>query len=120
MDIKGVGPDSPMVTTQGGGKQSDIPYRCDLFPAGAYLHVSAILAEGAKKYSEWNWVNVPFGDHINHVLTHIKAYGAGDRSDDHIGHAACRMMMALELLLDMKDREREANEAANKPRKFGF
>lgn len=112
MNIEGVGPSVETVVNARGGKQSSNPYRCDLFPAAAYLHLARILAVGAEKYGEFNWHEVTFSEHINHALTHIKAYGAGDRQDDHIGHAACRMVMALEVLI----RENQENERP----KMGF
>jgi hypothetical protein len=96
--IPGVGPDAPTITNAAGGKQSATPYRCDLVPPAAYLRVAAILAEGARKYGDENWRNISFRDHINHALSHVAAYLAADRSDDHIGHAMCRMMFAFETM----------------------
>jgi hypothetical protein len=78
--------------------------------------VCSILAAGAAKYGEWNWLNVTIPEHINHALVHINAYGAGDRQDDHMGHAACRLAMALELILDKE----EQSERDNKKEPFGF
>lgn len=37
---------------------------------------------------------IPRHDHLNHALTHIVAYMAGDTQDDHIGHALTRMAFA--------------------------
>ena len=34
--------------------------------------------------------------HLNKALIHIAAFLAGDTQDDHIGHACCRLQMALE------------------------
>ena len=36
-------------------------------------------------------------DHLNKALIHVMAHQAGDTSDDHLGHAAGRLMMALEI-----------------------
>jgi hypothetical protein len=88
-----------MVVNAAGGKQSHIPYRCDLFPALALLQVAKILAEAAPKYGEDNWRKIAAADHINHGLTHLLAHLAGDRSDDHVGHAACRVLFALEMMV---------------------
>lgn len=57
----------------------------------------AVLAPGAVKYGEDNWRKIPAKDHLNHALTHVFAFLAGDGQDDHLEHAACRMMMALEI-----------------------
>jgi hypothetical protein len=97
--IAGVGKDAPTVTNAAGAKQSGSPYRADLFPPVAYLHVSAILKEGAAKYGDDNWRGIPVRDHVNHALVHLAAHLAGDTQDDHIGHAACRLMMGLEIAL---------------------
>lgn len=95
--VAGVGPEAPTVTNEKGAKQSGSPYRCDLLPAQASLHVAGILKYGADKYGDNNWRGIPIADHLNHALTHIFAWLAGDSQDDHLGHAACRLMMALEV-----------------------
>lgn len=97
--VHGVGPDAPIETNAKGAKQSSLPYRCDLLPALALLHQAKILKGGADKYGDNNWRDIAIADHINHAMTHILAYLAGDKSDDHLGHATCRMLMALEISL---------------------
>ncbi len=97
--LPGVGTDAPTAVSANGGKQSHVPYRCDLLPASAALRVSAILEEGAKKYGDNNWRKLELSDHVNHAMTHVLAHLAGDRQDDHLGHAACRMLFALETAL---------------------
>lgn len=101
--VDGVGPNAEVVTNDNGGKQSKSPYRCDLLPAQATLTVASVLSYGAGRYGDNNWRKIDLKDHLNHVLTHIFAHLAGDKSDDHLGHAACRMMMALEQSLTEKD-----------------
>ena len=98
--VDGVGPDAAVVTDpETGAKQSAVTYRCDLLPPLASLRVASILHEGSSKYGDWNWFKIPPGDHLNHALIHIFAFLAGDKSDDHLGHAACRMLMAMERVL---------------------
>ncbi|WP_461570741.1 dATP/dGTP diphosphohydrolase domain-containing protein [Thermincola ferriacetica] len=94
--IIGVGPDTPEHINEAGGRESDIPYRCDLLGARAILEIARILYKGAKKYKENNWRLISCRSHINHALTHIFAYLAGDTQDEHLEHALCRMMMAVE------------------------
>jgi hypothetical protein len=94
--IEGVGPDAPLVENAAGGKQSASPYRCDLLPAKAVLEVAKVFAYGATRYAPNNWRKIGRQDHINKSLTHLLSYLAGDRSDDHLGHAACRVLMAIE------------------------
>jgi hypothetical protein len=95
--VPGIGPQAPTATNTAGGRQSVLPYRCDLLPAVAVLRVARVLAEGAAKYGPDNWRQIPAGDHLNHGLTHLLALQAGDQSDAHLAHAACRLLFALEL-----------------------
>lgn len=95
--IEGVGPDAPTVTNESGGSQSFVPYRCDLLPPKALLAVAEVLAEGAKKYGVDNWRKISCKDHLNHLLMHVYAHLAGDESDEHLTHAACRILFALEM-----------------------
>lgn len=94
--VHGVGPDAPTSVNEQGGRQSEAFYRCDLLPAAATLHIAGILKGGAEKYGENNWRKISVKENLNHALTHIFALLAGDPQDDHLGHAACRMLMALE------------------------
>jgi tagatose-1,6-bisphosphate aldolase non-catalytic subunit AgaZ/GatZ len=63
----------------------------------AILDVAAVLKYGADKYGDNNWRKIPTQDHLNHALAHIFAYLQGDKGDHHLGHAACRTLMALEI-----------------------
>lgn len=100
--VPGVGPDAPTTTNESGGKQSAVPYRMDLMPPKATLEVSKVLAEGAKKYAKNNWKLIPVEDHLNHAIVHAYAYLAGDASDEHLAHFACRALMALEMQLEAR------------------
>lgn len=94
--VTGVGPDSPTVVGATGGKQSHVPYRADLLPPHALLAVAGVLHHGADKYGENNWHLIPVKDHVNHALVHLLALSAGDASDAHLEHAACRILFALD------------------------
>lgn len=37
---------------------------------------------------------IPIGHVLNHALAHIYNHLAGDRSEDHLGHAVANLMMA--------------------------
>jgi len=53
------------------------------------------MAEGAEKYGERNWEKgMPVKFLLNHALAHIYEFLAGDRSEDHLGHAAANLLMA--------------------------
>lgn len=103
--IPGVGPDAPTVTNEAGGKQSASLYRCDLLPPKATLAVAKVLAYGAQKYGDNNWKKIGVADHLNHAITHIFAELAGDGTDDHLEHAACRIVMALEMAIEKRNEE---------------
>ena len=94
----GLGKDAPMVTNERGGKQSELNYRMDLVPPLALLNVAKVLKEGANKYDELNWKNITPNDHINHALCHLFALLAGDATDEHLAHAVCRLLFALDLV----------------------
>jgi len=97
--VLGVGPDAPIEILANGAKQSSSPYRLDLIPPLALLDVASILREGALKYGENNWRGISIEDNINHALVHVYAYLSGDKQDNHLGHAACRLQFALELAI---------------------
>lgn len=53
------------------------------------------MAHGASKYGEGNWLKgMPLAFLLNHALAHIHNYLEGDRTEDHLGHAAANMLMA--------------------------
>lgn len=99
MKVDGVGPDAPTVTNERGGKQSHVPYRMDLIDGPAILAMSKVLSEGAEKYGEDNWRQIPVSDHLNHLIVHAYAYLSGDRSDDHLTHCMCRALFATAVSL---------------------
>lgn len=97
----GIGPDAPVIVTSGGGKHAASPYAFELVPAVALFEVARTLADGARKYGIDNWRGVPIADQLGHALQHVYGYLAGDISDDHLAHAACRILFALELAQDL-------------------
>jgi arginyl-tRNA--protein-N-Asp/Glu arginylyltransferase len=55
------------------------------------------MAEGAEKYGTNNWEKgFPVSDILNHALSHIYSFLAGDQSEDHLGHAAANLLMAID------------------------
>ena len=98
-EIDGIGPDAETYVNEHGGKQSDSPYRFDLIPERALFEVARVFKEGAEKYGEDNWHKIPVHSQLNHALQHQYAHLAGDTQDEHLIHAACRALMALEVYL---------------------
>ena len=97
----GMGKDTEMVVNCEGGKQSHVPYRMDLVPPEAILEVGKVLSQGAVKYGENNWKLIKTNEHINHAISHLYAYLAGDMSDEHLAHATCRLLFALDIELKL-------------------
>lgn len=98
-NFSGLGSDTPTVTNERGAKQSDSPYRLDLFPPEVMFNVGQILDRGAKKYGDDNWRGLSVETNINHALAHLYAYLGGDKQDNHLGNAVCRTMFALAISL---------------------
>lgn len=103
--IAGIEPDAPVITNQNGGKQSDTPYGFHLLPISALFDAAKVAKYGADKYgetfSERNYTKIDTIEHLNHAVQHIYAFLAGDKQDDHLGHAIVRLMFAY----DVEDRK---------------
>lgn len=95
--VAGLSKTEPIITGESGGKQSALRYDFTLFDPLALFSVANVLHEGAERYGRWNWRRITLNDNLNHALSHIFAYLAGDRQDDHLSHAACRLLFALSL-----------------------
>ncbi len=93
--ITGLGPDAEIVVNEKGAGQSALPYRFDLIDGAALFKMAEVLDTGAKKYGAGNWKDISVNDNLNHLLAHVYAYLAGDRSDDHLSHVLCRATFAL-------------------------
>lgn len=90
--------------------------RWDLIPVLGLLRVAQTCAEGAAKYGVGNWLKgIPVSDLLNHAIRHIYLYLAGDRSEDHLAHAAWNLLAACHMELtkpEMKDCVWQTNEVA--------
>ena len=50
------------------------------------------------RYVEDNWQKgIPIKDCLNHAIDHIYKYLSGDRTEDHLAHAACNLLMSCDL-----------------------
>jgi len=73
------------------------PVRYDLISAIALRRVAETYAEGAIKYTANNWRRgIPASNLLNHALGHVVAFMAGDRSEDHMAHAAWNLFAVME------------------------
>ena len=99
--VPGLAPDVPVTTNSNGGKQSATPYGFHLLPVSSIFAAAEVAAYGANKYGEdfrnRNYTKISVEDHINHAIQHLYGYLAGDKSDDHLGHAIVRAMFAYDV-----------------------
>lgn len=97
-----LGPGAPVVTNAAGGKQSRSPVALDVVPE-ALLRVGAVFFHGEEKYEtapqlvgDENWRKITAREHVRHSINHLFAWLKGDFTDDHLEHATCRLLMAIE------------------------
>jgi len=102
IDVQGVDVNTPIVDAEVGkeGKQSPTHYRFDLLDPDAMFVLTEILSTGEKKYGNDNWRKISTPNHINKALIHLFAWLGGNRQDDHLGHAFCRLMFALAVAIE--------------------
>lgn len=70
--------------------------RYDLISPIGLRAVAKTCAEGAEKFGVCNWENgMPVTDLLNHAIAHVYKFLGGDRSEDHLGHAAWNLLGAI-------------------------
>jgi hypothetical protein len=70
-------------------------FRYDLVSPIGIREVARACAEGAQKYSDFNWEKgMPVHDLLNHAIAHVYQFLSGDRSEPHLGHAAWNLLAA--------------------------
>jgi hypothetical protein len=73
--------------------------RWDLMSPIGLKALARTYAEGAAKRGAANWENgMPVTDLLNHAIGHIYDFLSGDRSEDHLGHAAWNVLGAIHSL----------------------
>jgi hypothetical protein len=58
--------------------------------------IAAVMAEGAKTHSD-DWSDHPAGFHVARAARHLRLHHEANTAEDHLAHATCRLLMALEL-----------------------
>jgi hypothetical protein len=86
------------------GKQSHLDADFTLLPPTATRLVAECLAYGERKYGEGNYKRISIKDHLNHAVAHVFEHLSSDNTEDHLIHAATRLLLALEVCSD-KDRK---------------
>lgn len=91
--------DDPVITNRNGGSQSAISEVFTTLPLNALSALSKLQRLGDERYGPHNWRSIPESDHIDHAFAHMLGHCTGDQTEDHLLHAAWRLVAALEVRL---------------------
>lgn len=70
--------------------------RYDLISPIGLAALARTYAEGAEKFGAFNWENgMPVTDLLNHAIAHLYKFLGGDRSEEHLAHAAWNILGAI-------------------------
>jgi hypothetical protein len=95
--------DGDTITNAKGGKQSYVSAAFHRLPRFAMRLVAQCAEFGAAKYGIDNWRLIKGEEHINHAWNHMNEFMLGDRSEDHLVHAALRLFFAIELAVECEE-----------------
>lgn len=70
--------------------------RYDLISPVGLRRLAETCSEGSKKYGDRNWEKgQPASELLNRTLKHVNDWIAGDRSEDHLAHAAWNLFALM-------------------------
>jgi hypothetical protein len=64
---------------------------------GALWEIAGILERGQTKHPDGDGFNQDTKFHVERARMHLEALAAGDTSESHLEHAACRLLMAIQV-----------------------
>ena len=70
-----------------------------LFPSA--LRIVTEVMERGKRTHSGDWRDLPANFHLARARRHLDLLTAGDMSEPHLAHAACRLLMELEGKIDL-------------------
>jgi len=94
-DYRSWEPQAEIVTNNNGGKQSKSEYLWTDFSPSALLKVAKLSKAGCGKYGIDNWKKISSVEHIDHAISHLVLHLNKDTTEDHLTHAAWRVLAAL-------------------------
>jgi hypothetical protein len=63
----------------------------------AFEIVCEVMQQGAASHPRDEWRSLPFEFHVGRAIEHLRQWQEGDQQQDHLSHAATRLLMALTL-----------------------
>jgi hypothetical protein len=59
--------------------------------------IAEVMRDGVASHPDNDWLVRPFEYHVNRAQEHLRLLAEGDQQQDHLSHAATRLLMALTL-----------------------
>jgi hypothetical protein len=56
-----------------------------------------VIKHGEDNHRLFSWVGLGVAGNMAHFSKHMELHARGDTTEDHLAHASCRLLMAIEL-----------------------